>query len=41
MFKFGIQPRIQWTLAGTVTRRSDRSALISDEQDHAGAIFLR
>jgi hypothetical protein len=41
MFKFGIQPRIQWTLTGRVTRHSDHSALIPDEQDHAGAILLR
>lgn len=38
MFKFGIQPRIQWTPAGRVTRHSTHSALIPDEQDHTGAI---
>lgn len=37
MFKFGTQPRIQWTLAGRVTRHSAHIALIPDEQDHAGA----
>lgn len=38
MFKFGIQPRIQWTPAGRVTRHSAHSALIPNEQDHTGAI---